>query len=436
MRLTTMEQLVGQAIGISTLPLCRDSIEVYQLRQLKERIAYCRARSSVYRDRLNAAGIGDITSLADLPSLPLTSSEDVRQHGLAMVCVSQDEIARIITLHSSGTTGAPKRLFFTEEDIEATRRFFQIGMQNLVAPGQTVAILLPGATPDSTGHLLAVALERMQVLSHIIGLVDNPEQAARQLALMRPDVLVGFPVQILAIAQTAAHHGLDLDRICSVLLCSDYIPESLSLRLEALLGCEVFSHYGTVETGLGGGVDCAAHQGAHVRAHDLLVEVIDQDTAKPMEPGQWGELVVTTLTRTGMPLIRYRTGDLGRLLPGPCPCGSYIQRLDKIRGRIDQIRTLLSGKQLTLAELDELLFTVPGLLDFKASLRLVNRQDTLHLDLSVLPGLEENILAQAAKAVAPLRTDKHPGIALALSPGALVQRGKRILEDQRKDKQA
>ena len=353
-----------------------------------------------------------------------------------MVCVSQDEIARIITLQSSGTTGAPKRLFFTEEDIEATRQFFHIGMQNMVASGQMVAILLPGATPDSTGHLLAVALERMQVTSHILGLVDDPEAAARNLTGLRPDVLVGFPVQILAIAQTAVHLGLDLGPIRSVLLCSDYIPESLSTRLGNLLGCEIFSHYGTVETGLGGGVDCAAHQGAHLREHDLLIEVIGRDTAAPLPPGQWGELVVTTLNRTGMPLIRYRTGDLSRLLPGPCPCGSHIQRLDKVWGRIDQIRSLQSGKDLTLAEVDERLFTIPGLLDCKASLRAASRQDTLHLALSVLPGLEESVLAKAAKAVEPLKAGKHLGIALALSPEALVQRGKRILEDQRKDNQA
>ena len=433
MKLTTLEHLVGSVIDAHGISLSREAIEAYQLQRLHEQLAYCRDHSSFYRDRFTAASISSLHSLADISRLPCISAEDIRQHGQAMVCVSQDAIARIITLQSSGTTGEPKRLFFTEEDIEATRQFFQIGMANMAVPGQTVAILLPGATPDSTGHLLAVALNRMQVASHILGLINDPEQAARQLARLRPDVVVGFPVQILAIAQTAVHHSLDLGTIRAVLLCSDYIPESLSARLRATLDCAVFTHYGTVETGLGGGVDCLAHMGAHLREHDLYFEVIDHHTAGPLPPGQWGELVVTTLNRTGMPLIRYRTGDLGRLLPGPCLCGSHIRRLDKVRGRIDQIRTLRSGKRLALAELDELLFALPGLLDFQASLFTENHQDKLRLDLSVLPGVEQRVLARACEAMDYLRADNHIGLDLALHSAIQMHRGKRILQDKRKD---
>jgi hypothetical protein len=180
-----------------------------------------------------------------------------------------------------------------------------------------------------------------------------------------------------------------------------------------LLGAEVFTHYGTVETGLGGAVDCAAHEGCHLREGDLLVEIIDPHTTRPVVDGTWGEIVCTTLTRTGMPLIRYRTGDRGRLLPGVCGCGSAIRRLDRVQGRIDQVRTLAHGGRLALAELDELLFALPGLLDCTAALVTVRRSA---LDrLTRYPSLRE----------LPVTLD--------LAPGTLIQPAKRTLEDHRED---
>lgn len=96
-----------------------------------------------------------------------------------------------------------------------------------------------------------------------------------------------------------------------------------------------FDHWGMTETGYGGAVECSGHQGCHIRELDLHIEIIDPVTTEPLSDGQWGEIVVTTLTRTGQVLIRYRTQDISRIIPGPCPCGSVIRRLDTIAGRID-----------------------------------------------------------------------------------------------------
>lgn len=433
MRPSTLETQISRTIGGAGQPLTRAAIEAWQNERLRAVVSYCLERSPFYRRTLAAEGIAAVNGLADLPALPLTSEAELRAHGAEMVCVSQDAVARIVTLHSSGTTGAPKRLYFTEDDLERTMEFFHIGIQHMVDPGQKVAILLPGATPDSTGHLLARALERMQATSHILGLVTDPEQTARALAQIQPDVLVGFPVQLLAVARTAAALAIPLGTIRSVLFCSDYIPESLSMELQRLLGCEIFTHYGTTETGLGGGVDCAAHCGCHLREADLLFEVIDPHTTAPLAAGEWGEIVFTTLTRTGMPLIRYRSGDYGRLLPGLCACGSEVLRLDRVLGRINQIRTLENGVRLGMPDLDELLFPIPGLLDFKARLTQVNGRETLHLRLTTLPDCGEEVQRQAAEAMR-----RHPllqGLActLDLAPETLIHPGKRILEDNRKD---
>ncbi|MHC1782059.1 MAG: phenylacetate--CoA ligase family protein [Anaerolineaceae bacterium] len=119
------------------------------------------------------------------------------------------------------------------------------------------------------------------------------------------------------------------------------------------------------ETGLGGGVECDAHLGYHLREADLFFEIIDPQSGLPLPDGQTGEVVVTTLTRAGMPLVRYRTGDLSRILPGRCACGSFIRRLDKIRARVGAGIPMSNGLVFQ-TDLDEALFQVDGLLDFSA----------------------------------------------------------------------
>ncbi len=433
MKMTPLEALTGKAIGQTTMPLKRSDIEQYQRDRLRNRIDYCLQHSSFYRRIFADAKINTITDLKDLTNLPLTSETDLRNHGMEMICISQDAVARIITIQSSGTTGPPKRLFFTVEDLERTQNFFHKGMQPLVDPGQRVAILLPGTTPDSTGYLLALALERMMVSSDILGLVDDPAQAALRLSEIRPDVLVGFPVQILAIAQMAAALAVPLGSIRSVLLCSDYIPESLCRRLTKLLACEIFTHYGTVETGLGGGVDCNAHRGTHLREADLLFEIIDPATTTSLADGEWGEIVFTTLAHTGMPLIRYRTGDLGRIIPGPCPCGSHIQRLDKVLGRINQARTLQNGQQLALHALDEILFSVPGLLDFRAVLTTVKQHDKFLVNLVTVPGNESEVRHQVHKKLTGFCSNRELEFAITTDSTTQIHRSKRILEDKRQE---
>jgi phenylacetate-coenzyme A ligase PaaK-like adenylate-forming protein len=435
MKLTTLEPLTARTIGARKLPLSRRALDDWQLQRLGAQLGYCRERSPFYRRHLQGVHPADLGSVADIAALPLISETDLRTHGPEMVCVSQDAVARIITMQSSGTTGPPKRLYFTAEDLKQTLDFFRLGMRQMVDPGQSVAILLPGATPDSTGHLLARALERFQVAGHIIGLVSQPQEAAQALARLRPDVLVGFPVQILAIARMAEFLQISLGKIRSVLLCSDYIPRSLSAELTALLGCEIFTHYGTTETGLGGGVDCAAHCGCHLREADLLFEIIDPQTTAPLAEGQWGEIVFTTLTRTGMPLIRYRTGDRGRLLPGPCPCGSSIRRLDRVLGRINQVRTLRNGRQLDLHQLDEALFPLPGLLDFSARLKERDGREQLHLSLVLLPSRSEFWQHSVRDLLSTVPALTGLDLSLETFPETTIHPAKRTLEDHRKDTQ-
>jgi phenylacetate-CoA ligase len=434
MKISPLEGIMARKLGVpSGQPVAPEVIRRYQLERLAETVQYAGSKSHFYRAKLAAIHEQDLTGEALLAALPFTSEEELRRHGQGMVCVSQDEVARIITLHSSGTTGEPKRLFFSEEDLEQTLDFFHHGMQTLVEPGEKVLILLPGKSPDSTGDLLARALTRMNVGSRIHGLVADPKQAAGEVFADPCEVIVGFPIQILALARCAAALKIDTGRIKSILLCSDYIPQAVSTALAQFWPCRVFSHYGTVETGLGGGVECEARTGCHLRETDLLFEIICPQTGRTLPPGEFGEIVFSTLNRRAMPLIRYRTGDYGRLLPGVCACGSNIRRLDQVRGRINQVRLLENGCQLAMADLDEALLAVPGILDFQAVLQRKRNRDQLLLRVSVTAGQAVSVLEDATARLQHLAILKDIPFSLEMETSGRIHQGKRIIEDNRRE---
>ncbi len=361
-------RLVGRP---GNLPLDRSSLESYQLRRLNQTLAYVREAAPFYRRLFESAPDGPLGGLSDLRRYPLTSAEDIRRDPLAFWCVSQDRIARIVTLTTSGTTDAPKRIGFTDADLEGTIDFFHYGMATLVRPGERVLILLPGVQPDSVGDLLVRALARMDVTGIAHGPVGDPEVTLAEIADQDIDGIVGIPVQVLALARHPGGAEIGRGRVRSVLLTTDHVPRSIVAALETAWGCRVFQHYGMTEMGLGGGVECSAQAGYHLREADILFEIIDPDRPEgpPPPDGEVGEVVFTTLTRTGMPLIRYRTGDLAAFIPSPCPCGSVLKRMAPVRRRRGTRVPLGPDRTLHLADLDEALFAFPGIIDFEARIR-------------------------------------------------------------------
>ncbi len=429
---TPLEQLIRKYIAPRHAGLLtREIIEQYQLNQLHNVLAYCKKRSPFYKQHLSRSTKKELTSLEDLHTLPFVTAQDIQDHGSDMLCVGQDDIARIITMHSSGTTGAPKRLYFTDEDLQATLHFFYWGMQAIAQPGWKTAILLPGATPDSTGDLLARALRKFGVEPHIFGLVPEPEKILAELVRLKAEVIVGFPVQILALARLAELRGTPLTNTRSILLCSDYIPYSLSAQLKEILDCLLYSHYGTIETGLGGGVECRALCGQHLRESDLLVEIIDLQTRKPLQPGHVGEIVITTLTRRGMPLVRYRTGDQARLLPGSCPCGSSIARLDKVMGRTSNQVVLANGEILSMQLLDETLFILPGILDFAVTVNTTGVSEVINLTLTAPSQLQQKLTFQAQELLSQLPQLNQVAVKIAANKHVRIASAKRIITDNR-----
>ena len=376
-RRTPLEPWVLRRAGASDT----EGLRRHQLRALRETVARARERSAFYAGRLAAVEPGGIASLDDVARLPFTSADDIRREGMRLLCVSPGEVARIVTLPTSGTTGAPKRIHFTAADQELTIDFFHHGMAVLAGPGDRVLILLPGERPGSVGELLAKGLERLGATPLPYGPVGDVDDALDTLQRGRASVVVGIPVQVLALARRGVAQRREV-RLRSVLLSTDHLPRAVAGAIERAWGCRVFDHYGTTETGLGGGVECDAHVGLHLREADLLFEVVGQRTGTPLPPGQEGEVVFTTLTREAMPLIRYRTGDVGHFAAGPCPCGSSLRLLAGVRGRCDGMATLAGGESLMLADLDEALFALDDVVDFRARLAADGGDDVLVVELA------------------------------------------------------
>lgn len=384
MRPSVLEPWIRRRTGCAS----REELDQWQLARLREAVDRAREHSRFYREHLKNVRTGDLTSFDALELLPFTTPEQLRADPQSWLCCGAAEVERIVTLKTSGTTSAPKRVFFRQEDQERTVDFFAHGMGELVSPGDRVLILMPGQQPGSVGDLLGRALARMGVSAVQGGPVFDIQASYDLLWSSGCNCIVGIPVQVLGLAEHGAQFPVEeRPRLKSVLLSADASCPALIRRVRDLLGCQVFDHFGMTEMGFGVAVECSAHQGCHIRENDILVEVVDPETGARLPDGRLGELVFTTLDRRAMPFVRYRTGDMGMLTAGPCPCGSFLRRMVPWGGR-------LSGRGRLWA-LDGILLSCPGVVDY--ALRETEQGAELTLFGVVPPDIEKarNRLAEA-----------------------------------------
>lgn len=409
---TCLEEWIAKRIGFDQEFVTRDRLNHYQLKKLKETLRWAYERSPFYRNHLRGLAKQEITSMAELSQLPFTTADHIRQQGLRFLCVSQDDISRVVTLDSSGTTGKAKRLFFTPQDQELTIQMFQYGMENLTEPGDRVMILLPGERPGSVGDLLAAALMRLDVMPIAHGVIKQLQATIEVIVKEDVNVLVGIPTQVLALARYAhTMMGLPL-RLKNVLLSTDHVPLTIMREVERLWQCNVFEHYGMTEMGLGGGTACSAHAGYHLHEADCYYEIVRPLTGEPVPDGELGEIVITTLSRRGMPLIRYRTGDISRFLTELCPCGSRIKRLERLSGRTGNAIALDDNRWVNLAELDEALFAVDTIINFQATISRSQQATTMQLDIKTVSEPDSAIsqsCLEAIDTIAAVRSARRAG---------------------------
>jgi phenylacetate-coenzyme A ligase PaaK-like adenylate-forming protein len=406
--------------------LTRQAIDAWQLQKLNETLALARGKSSFYRKHFQGLPVS-IGSMDELRQFPFTTPEDVRANPLRFVCVSQDEIQRVVTLQSSGTTGEPKRIYFTAGDQELTIDFFGVGMSTFTEPGDRVLILLPGETPGSVGDLLRLGLGRQGREAIPYGPVRDSLHALEVLNDKRASCLVGSPTQVLGLARRW-QPGMHKPR--SVLLSTDYLPTAIAKTLEQTWDCQVYNHYGATEMGLGGGVECEAQRGYHLREMDLLFEVVNPVTGDTVPDGRHGEVVFTTLTRRGMPLIRYRMGDRSRFTPGDCPCGTALKTLESVSGRFAGF-VPIGNDVLRLPDLDEALFSIPGMLNFSITITDILDKETLAIEAQMLTDTNSTHLIEQALKSIPAVKDLEVAIHCHHNPKEAGSLLKRVILDKR-----
>jgi len=362
-----------------------DDLALWQQQHLHETLRHAQ-NSPYYRETLQS------WETRDFSALPTMTSETLIEQEMRLLSVHPQEISRIVTLFTSGSTGKPKRVFFTPEDLELTIDYFANGLTTVVQAHQSMAVCLPCAPVDGVGDLICRALRRIPVEPVAYGLIEKMEDAAHMLASTQAQAVVGIPVQLLSLARYCAKKRIRLN-IKKVLLSTDYVSRAIIRQLRELWGCEVYEHYGMTEMGLGGAIDCDAHAGCHVRENDLLVEIIDKEGNK-VPDGHYGEVVFTTLTRHGMPLIRYRTGDVSAILPGNCPCGSALRRLAPVQGRFDGTLVTRNGTAIRMPEWDEALFRAGMVGDYRLFARPSHDELLIEIETQRAYGLSASVHEQ------------------------------------------
>lgn len=359
--------------------LSRYDLEKYQLKELNNLIKYVKKNSPFYREIYK--DLDGINSLDELYKIPIINKEDIIQSGNKMVCVNQSEISRIVSLDTSGTMGKYKRIYFTEEDQNLTVDFFTHGLSFIVEKNDVMMIMLPFKRENSVGDLIKQALEIMQVSPVLNGSLSSFKETTSLMINNNVNSIVGMPVEILALGKYIKKKNLPI-KIKSILLSADMVNDTFIEEIKKVYNCDVFNHFGMTETGLGGAVECDYHNGMHIRENDLLIEIVNPVTKEKVEDGESGEILITTLTRKAMPLIRYATGDISSFVAGNCNCNSVLKRLDKIKYRLDDRVHIGKNLYISINSIDNILFHLDNLINYKIDVEYYDNYYDLKLQLA------------------------------------------------------
>lgn len=404
MSVSRIDSYIMAKEGVSRLT--RADIETMQLDKLNRLLAREKERAGFYKDLPPK-----LESLSQLAQLPFTTDEDLAHNAASMLLCSQGDIQRVLSDATSGTTGAAKRVFYTKADCENTVDFFAAGLGELVFPGSVTMICMPFSGPYGLGELVSQAIEMLGAKPLKLGTMLSYSEYKKAMDEERPDSFVGMPVQLLSVLRCCGVGSLR-----RALVSGDACPDEVLRQCEGILGTKLFPHYGSREMALGGAITCPAHEGMHLRENHVIAEIVDDD-GRVLPPGEYGELVITTIGMEAMPLIRYRTGDYTRILPDICPCGSHTLRLDRLDRRPQ-------GTEITA--LDNALLSVGAVVDFYAE-----RTDK-HLEITALCTAEVE-KAELRRRAQPLFPDCEIKITLrpAQPSDKSLYRGKRCIVDKR-----
>jgi len=426
--------------------LTRSDLEDFQLFQLRNTLRYVYDKSLFYRELFSKKGIelSEIRSLADLAKLPLTKPEELAENPLRFVCVPLGDVTRVITFTSSGTTGPQKRIFFSEKDIEIMTDFMGAGMSVVATSDDVVQIMLPKGMVLGQSDLLAQGVRKMGATPVVTGIEPTPEEQIQAIKKHGSTVLFCETLRLNRITVEARkNHDLTKLGVKVLFLTSNYLSDSMRANLQSAWNCEIFTHYGLTEMGLGVAVECSAHNGYHFNEADLLAEIIDPETGEVLPEGEEGELVFTTLTREAMPLVRYRTHDISRLSAKPCECGmTALKKLDKVTRRLESVVRLGDGDEIYPAMFDEALYTIPDIVGYEVSVNKDGGKDklTFQVEIARTGAAVEELIREMILKVPPVHKNVKmgkmttPEIQL-VTPGSLQKgtRAKKLIKDMRQE---
>ena len=360
------------ALTLSGLPTRRFAFEAFlpadkkERKQILEELKREKEREGFYRNLPEK-----LENLDALKTFPFTTESELAKNSGRMLLCSQGEVQRVISEQTSGTTGAGKRVFYTERDCEHTIELFMAGLGEFIYPGSTTMVAMPFSGPFGLGELIAEAIRRIGAKPLLTGTGRTYGELKTILEKEQPDTYVGMPVALLSMLRMCGKGSIK-----RALVSGDACPETVMNAIEKILETQLWPHYGSREMGLGGAICCAAHDGMHMRENHCIMEIIDEK-GNVLPDGEWGELVITTIGMEAQPLIRYRTGDCTRIIPGRCICGSEVKRLDFVK-RISQPGTI--------REMDDVLFQIPELVDY--SVRITEDKKEITALLTSDKGME------------------------------------------------
>ena len=354
-------------------------ISPLQLEQTDRQIKRLLKADNFYGRKMKEAGIEGIKTEEDFLSLPFSHKEDLRDaYPLGLMAVPEEEIVRIHS--SSGTTGKPVIIPYTAKDVDDWGEMFKRCYEFAGLTKKDRIQITPGYGLWTAGIGFQNGAEKLGAMVVPMGPGNTPKQL-QFMVDMKTTVLAATSSYALLLAEEIAKQGIG-DKIClkKGIIGSERWGEKMRKRISDELGIELYDIYGLTEIyGPGIGINCKYDQGMHIWDDYLYLEIIDPITGENVPDGEFGEIVITTLVKEGAPLIRYRTHDISRIIPGECPCGSRFPRIDVIQGRSDDM-VKFKGVNFFPKQIEEILADFPELSsEYQIRISHLDGRDTLRL---------------------------------------------------------
>ena len=329
-------------------------ISEIQINQVNNQIKALIDAGSFYGKKLEEAGISGISTADDFEKLPFSEKNDLREaYPLGLMTAPEKDIVRIHS--SSGTTGLPVIIPYTAKDVDDWATMFARCYEMAGITNMDRIQITPGYGLWTAGIGFQTGAEKLGAMVVPMG-PGNTDKQLKMMADMKSTVICATSSYALLLAEEIEKRGIK-DRVClkKGVIGSERWGEKMRNRIKNELGIELYDIYGLTEIyGPGIGISCKYDTGIHYWDDYIYIEIIDPVTLKPVPDGQLGEVVITTLVKEGAPLIRYRTHDISRIIPGECECGSRFPRLDTIMGRSDDMMKI-KGVNVFPSQIEEIL---------------------------------------------------------------------------------